>query len=84
MKKIILDFSDCKYISEIHRIIKNSLELPVWYGENLDALWDCLTGVIETPIEIIINPATSASLEIKDYIKDVIDVFKEAKRNTGK
>ena len=39
---IILDFSQCKYFGEIHKIIKEKLGFPDYYGENLDALWDCM------------------------------------------
>lgn len=39
----ILDFSKCEYLGEIHQVIQEKLELPQWYGGNLDALWDALT-----------------------------------------
>lgn len=28
----------------LHKILKEKLDLPDYYGENADALWDCLTG----------------------------------------
>ena len=39
---IILDFSKCKYLGEIHLMLKEKFGLPEYYGENWDALWDCL------------------------------------------
>ncbi|PEQ72059.1 barstar family protein [Bacillus thuringiensis] len=27
----------------MHKILKNKLDLPNYYGENADVLWDCLT-----------------------------------------
>lgn len=53
---IILDFTGCRYLGEIHRILKKKFGLPEYYGENWDALWDCLEylcsrrRVIQTPI----------------------------------
>ncbi len=44
MNIINLDFSNCNYISEIHKELKNKFNLPQYYGENLDALWDFLDG----------------------------------------
>lgn len=39
---IILDFTGCKYLGEIHLILKTKFGLPEYYGENWEALWDCL------------------------------------------
>ena len=42
---IILDFTGCKYLGEIHLILKTKFGLPEYYGENWDALWDCMHGL---------------------------------------
>ncbi len=42
---IILDFSKCKYLGEIHLMLKEKFGLPDYYGENWDALWDCMDGL---------------------------------------
>lgn len=37
---------DCAAIGsreELHRILAETLRFPEWYGNNLDALYDCLT-----------------------------------------
>lgn len=39
---IILDFAECKCLGEIHKVFKKKFGLPEYYGENPDALWDCL------------------------------------------
>ncbi|MBQ3178485.1 MAG: barstar family protein [Clostridia bacterium] len=46
-KNVVLDFRDVQYYPEIHRIIKKALDFPEWYGENWDALWDCLTDIMD-------------------------------------
>ncbi len=53
MKTVVINFSKCKYPMDLHSEIKEKLELPEWYGNNLDALWDMLTGFIETPVNIV-------------------------------
>ena len=35
---IVLDFTGCKYLGEIHLILKTKFGLPDYYGENWDAL----------------------------------------------
>ena len=79
-KLIEIDFSNCKYIGSVHKEIKEKLELPEWYGENLDALWDALIGITQTPIidKIIFKPQTISSKKLTPYINEVINVFNEA------
>lgn len=79
-KDIVLDFSLCKYLGEVHEIIKTELELPDWYGANLDALWDAVTGLMYVPanIKIIFNPETKASEKLGDEIDKIISIFFEA------
>ena len=47
MKKVILDFTCAETREEIHEILKRELDLPEYYGNNLDALYDCLTDIRE-------------------------------------
>ena len=44
---IILDFSKCKYWSEVHLLLKEKFGFPEYYGENWDALWDCLRDIFD-------------------------------------
>ena len=80
MKSIKIDFSECKYPMDLHKKISEGLELPEWYGNNLDALWDMLTGFIETPISIsvIFKPENQAAENLKENILKIIKTFKEA------
>ena len=50
-----LDFTNVEGYFHMHRIIKKELDFPDYYGENWDALWDCLTDMIgdRTHIEIV-------------------------------
>lgn len=52
MNIVILDGEDFASVSELHQRLKEKLHLPDFYGGNLDALWDCLTGVIELPLQL--------------------------------
>ncbi len=42
-----MDFGTCSTKKEIHAYLKEQFEFPDYYGENLDALYDCLTDLAE-------------------------------------
>ena len=79
-KKHVLDFSKCQYLGEIHQMIQQKLELPEWYGQNLDALWDSITGIMYVPADIMIiyKPETKSAEKLAPEIGRIISVFKEA------
>lgn len=53
MKKITIDLSHVCDKKELHTLLFQCLDFPEWYGGNLDALYDCLTGIFdETDITI--------------------------------
>lgn len=43
MKTICLAPNQFSSLQEVHSFLKNTLNLPDYYGENLDALYDILT-----------------------------------------
>ena len=54
-EEIIINFENCQYISEIHKTLKPEFELPDYYGENWDALWDCLDGLFYDEVRVVID-----------------------------
>ena len=47
MAEIILDGLELRSLEEVHDRFARALDLPEWYGRNLDALFDCLTDLGE-------------------------------------
>ena len=76
---IILDFAGCKYLGEIHKVFKIKFGLPEYYGENPDALWDCLRYLFYNEkktveiynfnsLEKTLKEATAELLEVLDDV----------------
>lgn len=42
---VTIDCSQIKTREDLHRIFSDALSFPVWYGQNLDALHDCLMDI---------------------------------------
>lgn len=74
-KEFFLDFAQIGTKEELHAYLKEQLALPDHYGNNLDALYDCLT---EFPFCIItlIHPDALAKLEL--YALSLMEVFEAA------
>lgn len=53
MKIYEFNRNEFKWAEEFYILIKSKLNLPNDFGENADALWDMLTGFIETPCTFI-------------------------------
>lgn len=63
MRVCILDGTQIKDSAQLHDRLAQSLELPQWYGRNLDALYDCLTSLPEeTEIQILHKDALYENL----------------------
>jgi len=45
MKERIIDCTQIHTQEDLHRLFRETLCFPEWYGNNLDALYDCLTEV---------------------------------------
>ncbi len=64
MKRIIIDGAYVESMTKLHDMLKFSLDLPTWYGRNLDALYDCLTGELsEKTVIVVRNEKRLAALD---------------------
>ena len=77
--KFVLDFSHCHSIGEIYEVIQKELNLPEWFGNNLSAFWDALTGMISVPAVIVFHKQT-LNAELRSYLDKVIAVAHRAEQ----
>ena len=78
MEKIILDGKILLEKDTAHTYLKQKLNLPEYYGRNLDALYDCLTECFEIEIEIYLPEEKSM------FFENVICVFEDAAEENEK
>lgn len=71
MKEITID---CTGLDKpgLHRVFRDTLVFPQWYGNNLDALYDCLSEIFEPTHLLITNlPALPGFREtLEDAARD--------------
>lgn len=77
MKTVTLVLTGMQSIRQLHKYLRAELELPEYYGENLDALYDCLTEVCE-PVILKIPQAVAAGSELGWYGARLLTVVQDA------
>lgn len=77
MNEIILDGCNMTSKSSAHKYIKNIMNFPDYYGENLDALWDLLSTYSDT-ISIYLINEDILNENLGEYGNLLIGVFQEA------
>ena len=78
----ILDFSSVTDKASLHAYLKKELRLPDYYGNNLDALHDCLSEFSADSIFVLVN--TDKMIEnIGEYGEYVRAVFRDSAEDKG-
>lgn len=76
MEKISLNGNSMGTRELAHLYFKWRLNLPEYYGENLDALWDILS-VHSEPLEIILYNKDKLIENLGEYGKSIIELLND-------
>ena len=74
MKTVYIDFTEIGDYEEFYEQLKEKLELPEFFGDNLDALYDSLTGFVEMPLHIeFVNMGVDQLEDFEDLLTTLED-----------
>ena len=81
---ITLDFTGCKNLDSIHLILKTKFGLPGYYGENWDALWDCLSylWIDDENVKVNIYGFLSLPEDLREYCMTMLKIFDDVHEET--
>lgn len=82
LSKVVIQGSKLTDKNVVHQILKRKLNLPTYYGENLDALWDCLTTDIELPLTIEWVDFQKSKNLLGDYAENILEIFYSVEKFT--
>ena len=80
-KYVVFNRNEFKWAEEFYDIIQKKMDLPDWFGKNLDALWDMLIGYIDLPCEITFIGFNKKENHFnKEILTKIIDCFLDAQK----
>ena len=71
MKEILIDCNGINDKEGLHKLFAASLSLPEWCGDNLDALYDCLTD-LEEPTHVTLTNFNGPNI-FREMLLDAAD-----------
>ena len=75
MKTIYIDFTDLGDYDDFYAQLKEKMTLPEFFGDNLDALYDFLTGFAELPLHL---EFVNMSVEQLETFEDLLVTLEDA------
>lgn len=76
--KITIDFCAIKTYADFYEQLKQKIELPDYFGDNLDALYDVISGEVSLPMEIhFINMSLDQLEEFSNLLNTMKDLEQE-------
>lgn len=79
MKTIYIDFSEIGDEEDFFAQLREKLSLPEHFGNNLDALYDTITGDLEMPLRI---EFVNINVEQLEHFEDLLTTLEDAEDET--
>ncbi|MDO4763491.1 MAG: barstar family protein [Flavobacteriaceae bacterium] len=80
MKNIYIDFAEIGDYNDFYAQLKEKMELPEHFGDNLDALHDTITGEVEAPLHL---EFVNMSVEQLETFEDLLTTLEDASEELG-
>ena len=78
MNTVYIDFTEIGDMEDFFDQLKEKLKLPETFGDNLDALYDSITGFVELPLHIeFVNMSVERLEDFEDLLTTLEDADEE-------
>lgn len=75
MNTVYIDFVELGDYDDFYAQLKEKLKLPEFFGDNLDALYDSITGFVELPLHL---EFVNMSVEQLEMFEDLLVTLEDA------
>lgn len=83
MNHFILDFSEIKSLLGLHQYLNEVFLLPDYYGNNMDALWDCLSCCYDKSTTIELRNLDVLRKRLESSAQIMMEVFQDLHDEDG-
>ena len=83
MNYFTLDFNEIKTVLELHQYLKEVFGLPDYYGNNMDALWDCLSCCYDETTTIELRNLDMLRKRLDETTQTMMEVFQDLHDEDG-
>lgn len=78
MNTVYIDFADLGDTEDFYQQLKEKLTLPETFGDNLDALYDSITGFVALPLHLeFVNMSVDQLEDFEDVLTTLEDADEE-------
>lgn len=76
---VLLRLNSCRDWGTLHQRIRKAFGFPDYYGENWDAMWDCLTDVFLQPVQrhIVVEGFDAMPQGLRAYAAPMQEIFSD-------
>ncbi|MCC2545501.1 barstar family protein [Hymenobacter sp. BT175] len=80
--RVILQGAEMMSVPALHAHLKQHLSFPDYYGENLDALWDCIRCV-DVPLTVVWRDFAKSQSYLGQYAERVLETLQDAEQQVS-
>ena len=74
-----IDLSSIETEEQLHSLLSSALSFQAFYGQNWDAFWDSITGLVELPKNIEFTGSQSLRLALPSSYQQLQSCFTDLK-----
>ena len=83
MNHFVLDFKGIDSLLALHHYFKQTFSLPDYYGNNMDALWDCLSCCYDENTEIELKNIAALPADMEPVVRIMLELFQDLHEEDG-
>jgi ribonuclease inhibitor len=76
MQEILIDTQNASSLEDVHSILAKNLNFPDHYGNNLDALFDCISE-LDVPLKIVWKNYSKTKNKLGKKLEQIYNVLLE-------